>query len=384
MLHAVVWCRITIVVALLGLSAPATGSAAEPAPSAGVERPLRLPPGPGNPRNSEGAFITLKDGRVMFIYTHFDGKGSGSDFDHSHLTARFSSDGGKSWTKTDTLVLENEAKTNTMSVSLLRLQNGDIALFYCRKNSLTDCIPYVRISRDEAKTWSEPQPCITDIPGYYVLNNDRVVQLKSGRLVAPVAEHGTTAKGGFDGHGIVMCYLSDDNGKTWRRNQTKFDGKTATGRTVLQEPGVVELKDGSLLMFIRTNGGSQFLSHSKDGGETWSAIAPSKILSPVSPASIKRIPKTGDLLLVWNNHENIDAARRGKRTPLSVAISSDEGQTWTHVKNLEDDVHGWYCYTAIEFVGDHVLLGHCAGDRRTNGLATTQITRFSLDWLYGK
>ncbi|MDP6083267.1 MAG: hypothetical protein QF497_07895, partial [Verrucomicrobiota bacterium] len=27
---------------------------------------LRLPPGPGNPRNSEGDFIRLKDGRMMF------------------------------------------------------------------------------------------------------------------------------------------------------------------------------------------------------------------------------------------------------------------------------------------------------------------------------
>ena len=28
---------------------------------------LRLPPGAGNPRNSEGDFIRLKDGRIMFF-----------------------------------------------------------------------------------------------------------------------------------------------------------------------------------------------------------------------------------------------------------------------------------------------------------------------------
>ena len=33
---------------------------------------------------------------------------------------------------------------------------------------------------------------------------------------------------------------------------------------------------------------------------------------------------------------------------------------------------------------DQVLLGHCAGDRRTSGLNTTQITRFPLDWLYDR
>jgi hypothetical protein len=37
---------------------------------AGPTRVLELPPGPGNPRNSEGAFVTLKDGRILFVYSH--------------------------------------------------------------------------------------------------------------------------------------------------------------------------------------------------------------------------------------------------------------------------------------------------------------------------
>jgi hypothetical protein len=36
----------------------------------------------------------------------------------------------------------------------------------------------------------------------------------------------------------------------------------------------------------------------------------------------------------------------------------------------------------MAFIGDRVLLGHCAGDRRTGGLNTTQITSFTIDWLY--
>ncbi|NOX67296.1 MAG: hypothetical protein GXO85_16235, partial [Chlorobi bacterium] len=56
---------------------------------------------------------------------------------------------------------------------------------------------------------------------------------------------------------------------------------------------------------------------------------------------------------------------------------------WEKVKTIESDPNGWYCYTAIEFVGDHVLLGHCAGDTKNyGGLETTQITRLSMDWIY--
>ncbi len=345
-----------------------------------VERIGLLPPGPNNPRNSEGDFIELRDGRVLFVYSHFHG--GGGDHSAAYLAGRYSSDGGSTWTEEDVLVVPNEGDWNVMSVSLLRLACGKITLFYLRKNSLTDCRPYMRISADEAKSWSEPKLVIDDHAGYYVLNNDRVVQLKSGRLIAPVALHNTPQSEKPDWAGTIMCYLSDDEGGTWHRSKDQLVGKSATGqRITLQEPGVVELKDGRLMMFCRTRSGSQFVSFSGDGGERWSTFGPSKINSPCSPASIERIPSTGDLLLVWNNHENVDAAHRGKRTPYNVAISRDEGRTWEKVKTLEDDPNGWYCYTAVDFVGDHVLLGHCAGDRRTGGLAATQITRFAKNWL---
>ncbi len=344
---------------------------------AGVEKIRLLPPGPGNPRNSEGDFIQLKDGRILFIYSHFTG--GGSDHAAAHLAARYSDDGGKTWSDEDAVIVEREGDFNVMSVSLLRLQNGDIALFYLRKNSLTDCRPLMRISRDEGRTWTEPIECIDEV-GYNVMNNDRAVELKSGRLLLPVALHNTPKQNKFDGRGVISCYLSDDNGKTWRQSRSRQKGENIT----LQEPGVVELKDGRLMMFCRTPHASQYVSFSQDQGDTWSAFEPSNILSPLSPATIERIPKTGDLLLVWNNHDHVQPQYKGKRTPYNIAISRDEGKTWEKIKTLEDDPNGWYCYTAMTFVGDHVLLGHCAGDRRKGGLNITQITRVPLDWLYDR
>lgn len=157
------------------------------------------------------------------------------------------------------------------------------------------------------------------------------------------------------------------------------------------EGDFIALKDGRIL-FVYTHftggTGDEATAHlasreSKDGGDTWKPLAPSDILSPCSPASLERIPKTGDLLMVWNNHRSIPASLKGKRTPLSVAISRDDGRTWEKTRPLEDHAEGWYCYTAIEFTGDHVLLGHCAGlTSLINGLAHTQITRFGLGWLY--
>jgi Neuraminidase (sialidase) len=342
-----------------------------------VQRLRLLPPGPGNPRNSEADFIPLRDGRLLLVYTHFTG--GGGDHAAAHLAGRFSADGGQTWSGEDATIVANEGGFNVMSVSLLRLDSGEIALFYLRKNSLTDCRPLLRTSRDEGKTWSEPTVCIESV-GYFVLNNDRAIQLSSGRILLPVARHNTPQQNKFDGRGVISCYYSDDRGKTWQESKTVPQGDNQT----LQEPGVVELKDRRLMMFCRTPHGSQHLAFSEDQGETWSELAPSNILSPLSPASIERIPETGDLLLVWNNHENAAPELRDKRTPFNVAISRDEGRSWEKTKTLEDDPNGWYCYTAMEFVDGHVVLAHCAGDRRTGGLNTTQITRFPVRWLYGE
>lgn len=343
---------------------------------------LKLSPSTINPRNSEGDFIRLKDGRILFVYTRFSS--GGSDHDKAVLASRVSHDQGQTWSDQDQVLIENEGDRNVMSVSLLRLHDGRIAFFYLQKNSLTDCRPVVRFSDDEAQTWSDPVGIVPDSEiGYHVLNNDRVIQLKNRRLVAPVAIHNRPGWKAPDWKGQITCYLSDDAGQTWRRAQTLQKAVKADGsRVSAQEPGVVQLNDDRLLLWVRTTAGEQYRSFSRDDGETWSGFEPMGIASPNSPATIERVPSTGDLLLVWNNHQHLPLEKRTFRTPFNLAVSRDDGNTWQHVKTLMDDAHGWYCYTALTFVDDHLLLGHCAGDRRTGGLNLSQITRVPLAWVY--
>ena len=333
----------------------------------GVEDVLKLDTGPNNPRNSEGDFITLKDGRLLFIYTHYTGT-SVDDHATAYLAGRYSSDKGKSWAKEDLKIIDQEGTMNVMSVSLLRLQNGDIALFYLKKNSTFDCIPMMRISKDEAKTWSEPRPCITDKAGYFVLNNNRVIQLENGRLVLAVALHQSPGDQKFSDIGRLWSYYSDDNGKTWKASAEVANHE----KIVTQEPGMVELKNGNILMFARTTAGVQYFSYSKDKGETWSDIKPGNLKSPCSPATIARIPSTGDLLVVWNDN-GVDQ----NRTPLNIAVSKDDGKTWINNKILENNPKGSYCYNAIHFIENDVLLGYF--DWSTVGIT---VKRINIDWIY--
>ncbi|MFK5922542.1 MAG: sialidase family protein [Verrucomicrobiota bacterium] len=370
---------LTLAATLLAMASPKLRAAETP------QIALTLAPSKENPRNSEGDFVTLKDGRILFIYTHFTG--GGRDNSPAFLASRISSDGGKTWSNKDKLEMENDGKENIMSVSLLRLQDGRIALFYCRKNSITDLRPIIRFSTDEGESWSAATEIIGENEiGYYVVNNDRLVQLADGRLIFPTAQHNSPSLKKFNGNGTIHCYISDDKAQTWHRSKTSQDGSQANGKqTMLQEPGLVELKDGRLMMWTRTNGGSQFVCYSKDRGESWSDFEASSLLSPVSPASIERLPKTKDLVAVWNDHSKIPKELRGKRTPLSIALSKDDGKTWLPAKTLYDLPTGWYCYTAIEFTDSDILLGHCAGDTsKGGGLNITKITRVPITWLSAK
>ena len=359
---------------------------------------LLLEHGPGNPRNSEGSFATLADGRIMFAYARYYGD-SWADEATAAICARFSDDGGKTWTRRDRLLVDNEGRQNVMSVSLLHLQDGRLAMFYLRKNHAADCSVRMRTSCDDAATWSRPILC-SPPPGYFCVNNDRVIQLSSGRLVVPAACHRSKRRGrrpdemavSFDQRGIAMFFISDDGGRSWRESLDWWACPVRNG-TGLQEPGAVEHRDGSLYAWCRTDLGCQYEMRSRDDGDTWSPPRPSPFMSPASPLSMKRIPATGDLLAVWNDHSGrlAPAARKDRgytssswgRTPLVAAVSADEGKTWGHAKLIEKDPSRGFCYTAIHFAGDAVLLAYCCGGGKKGAvLQDACIRRISLKWLY--
>ena len=155
----------------------------------------------------------------------------------------------------------------------------------------------------------------------------------------------------------------------------------ARTRTGLQEPGVVEVADGRLFGWMRTDQGAQFGCYSADGGQNWPLPEKTALQSPESPASIKRLPGSAELLAVFNDHSGQFSFSKGKRTPLVAALSSDNGQSWHKRKLLEQAPNGSYCYTAIHFTDDAVLLAYCAGDSKIGGLNRLRLRRVSLQWL---
>ncbi|MCB9768270.1 MAG: exo-alpha-sialidase [Candidatus Omnitrophica bacterium] len=328
-----------------------------------------------NPRYSEGSIIQLRDGRLLYATTEFFE--SNSDFAKARIVARESTDGGRTWSESRVLQ-ENVGDKNVMSVTLRRLKNPvwgcpPIGLFYLVKNSMTDLQVFLRISEDEGQTLGDPIQ-VSVGPGYHVMNNDRVTLLSTGRLLAPVATTEDVAK---VNHFVSHCFYSDDAGQTWKASSNQVD----YAQRGAMEPEVIELENGRVLMIFRTQLGHIGASYSEDGGETWSEGESFGVVAPESPATLRRIPSTGNLLLIWNDNYTEGAGHSGKRNPLTAAISRDEGKTWTHKRNMENDPNETYSYTSLDFANGRALLSYYVADEES-GWISSRFRSVPIGWFY--
>jgi sialidase-1 len=87
------------------------------------------------------------------------------------------------------------------------------------------------------------------------------------------------------------------------------------------------------------------------------------------------------LLLVWNKTFVPGTGHGGKRTPLTAAISSDEGKTWQHVRQLETSPDHGFAYTSILFHKDRVLLTYYVHDSK-GGRISSRFRSLPVRWFY--
>jgi len=291
------------------------------------------PVGPNNPRNSEAAIIPLKDGTLLLGWTEFYA-GNGADHGPARISGLISKDAGRTWSGKYTLV-ENDGGCNVMEVNFMRLKDDRIALFYCQKNSEDkDCRVMMRTSADEGKTFADPKQ-LSPAGKYTGLTNGRCIRLKTGRILLEAWENGDS-----------YCCLSDDDGKTWHDSKRV---KPAKGDC--WEPAAIELKDGRVMMMLRTGLGGQYKTISADGGETWSEPEATALEGTAAPVSLSRIPSTGDILAVWNHNPGGSA-----RNPFTAAVSKDEGATWVNFKNIQDKAGDAWAYPAVTWLDNRALL----------------------------
>ena len=291
-----------------------------------------------HPRHSEPALLERRDGSLFMVWQEYLGSGHGGhDYAPSQLSAMVSRDSGLTWGEHRVLVTNVPGDVNVYSPNLLKLANGDWLFIYFRYHVLASGQPpstsaFVCRSADEGQTFGSPWAIWERRPLGFA--SGVVKRLSSGRIVLPIGRQ-TGAVWSASDHEVLGCVVSDDGGATWQESTNWVDLPLRGA----MEAHVEELHDRRLLMVMRTQLGAVFQSHSTDGGLTWSKPQTTGLRAPESCPELVRIPQTSDLLIVWNHSEYDPAfgSHYGKRSPLTVAVSPDDGVTWTQVRDIETD-----------------------------------------------
>jgi len=246
-----------------------------------------------------------------------------------------SADGGRTWKESGRMRMEWSlpGMVSDGGVSFLRLKDGRLAALLHRhvKDQHGGGLPAISFSKDDGATWA-PARLVGEPEGVWYVMNERLIQLRSGRLLVPVA-HMPKGSGLFEGDkNVGLCFFSDDGGETWQRSRTPARLDDVRG---MAEPCVAEV-GSRVLMLARTGSGFLFTAWSDDGGETWSQPAATTLESACSSLTLKTLPD-GRLIVFYNHATPLKPGAFFPRTPLCYAVSDDGGKTWGSPVVVDDE-----------------------------------------------
>ena len=195
-----------------------------------------------------------------------------------------------------------------------------------------------KISSDNAETWSDASLLVLE-EGMMVRN--RPIVLAGGDYLLPIY-HETgqdTEQVGADSSSLFLRY----DVKTKRWSQTN----RIHSRIGNIQPAVVQVSPDRLIAYCRRGGGygpttSGYLvkSESFDGGRTWGPGEETQIPNPNAAVDFIKL-HNGHLLLVYNDSMS-------DRTPLTVAISEDSGNTFSRKRNIQEGKNSFAYPLAIQ------------------------------------
>lgn len=264
--------------------------------------------------------------------------------DYIYLTMRSSTDAGRTWGEPWDMRDAAGERIKGNHQSLFRMSSGRLGMVYNDHELFPNGHPtrdagsgmMFRSSEDAGRTWSDP---VVVFHMHAMCCSGHAIVLDSGRIVAPSyrwISFDETVSSEADNHmSFSFVMVSDDEGLTWKHSLSELFICNYKVCYALGEPTVLPLRDGRLLMDLRSNNGRRYRSFSRDDGLTWERPRPVLQLSCTSaPSCLRRLP-SGEILIVWNQGARGEILKGLHRHRLSCAISRDEGETWEKFRNLE-------------------------------------------------
>jgi predicted neuraminidase len=336
-----------------------------------ITRELIMPGTPPMPYSHVCSIAEKADGNVVAVFQA--GSGEGKQDCTIYTSTREKSSG--TWSPVRMAVQQKQ--TCSMNPCLYENPSGELFLtFHSGGGSNGTCSThhwrgfYTR-STDGGKTWAYPY---TELPrGFLGCIKNQCVQLSNGEVLCPSSQEG------------VDLLFWEAHFETTNMNFTKFSRTkdisflySDVSKKVCQgiiQPTIFETSPGKVFALFRSGCDVLAQARSSDYGHTWPAVAESSVIpnpdAGMDGTVMRGAPDLG-MLLIFNNSTQ-------HRTPLSAAISLDEGHTWQHLFDLEGDPTGSFEYPTVVQSRFNPRIAHVCYTH-TNSTSHRNIAFATIDW----
>lgn len=300
--------------------------------------------------------LKLQNGDILCAW--FGGTKEGND-DVSIWYSRRKKEG---WTKPKIVASGKEPHWNPV---FFQMTKDKITLFYKVGRQISKWRTMILESFDNGLTWSAPKEMVAGDEGGRGPVRNKPIRLTNGNILAP----GSTENGIWE----AFVDISKDNGQSWEKHSgigihhlTYAEGKRTVeqgksdipvseqsfyGRGVIQ-PTLWEDEEKKIHMFLRSTEGKIYCSDSFDFGNTWTNAYKTSLPNNNSGIDIVH-KKDGTLVLIYNPvGENW-----GKRTPISLAVSKDNGNSFEKVMDFHSG-EGEFAYPAVIEAEEDILVSY--------------------------
>ncbi|SDN87092.1 sialidase family protein [Alkalicoccus daliensis] len=297
------------------------------------------------PHNHASNLMVLDNGDLLCAW--FGGSREGKP-DISILVSRLENQKSE-WN--EPIVLKGDPEKSEQNPILFKNTNGDLWMLYTAQNLIhqDSAVVKCRISKDEGESWSEAETLFGEA-GSFVRNPPLLI---GDKIILP-AYYSKKSKSGFLGSDHSVVKISEDHGETWK----EYEVPESEG---LVHMSIVKASDKLVGFFRSRKADYVYTTSSSDEGKTWTAPVKTELVN--NNASIQSLRlENGNLMLIfndtnaaenppkenrppWFDKADMETVKSGDekeatsiwgvvRSPLTLALSEDEGITWSYKKKV--------------------------------------------------
>ena len=265
------------------------------------------------------------------------------------------------WTKPEKIISDKMALWNPV----LFYDSGVLTLFFRRGEDIGSWRSYMMFSKDNGKTYSEPEA----LPeGFMGPIKNKPIRMSNGEWLC-----GSSLEPEWES--IIEIYSPEEN--SWLGKSILKSPDDSVNSGIIQ-PTLWESSSGKVHAIMRSSLLKLFRADSNDYGRTWNEPYPIDLPSNNSGVDLAKLPGK-ELVLAYNPI----AENWGKRSPLILSMSLDNGKTWPFHYTLEKEepqykdnrYAGRYSYPAVIAVPNGVacFYTHCRNRIKYQIVTTEQI-----------